>query len=93
MSDEDGNGDGEVVSGPSIASMLEADGAPALRPDTVTLRVLRHLQRLDEGVVGIARTLDVPVAGRGGTRRAGRTADGGGRRLLTSGPHWSSPKY
>ncbi|ARF53868.1 FUSC family protein [Streptomyces gilvosporeus] len=78
--DGDGDGDGEVISGPSIASMLEADGAPALRPDTVTLRVLRHLQRLDEGVVGIARTLDVPVAGRGGTRRAqeGRLTGAGG---------------
>ncbi|RVU27773.1 FUSC family protein [Streptomyces antnestii] len=55
---------GEVEAGASIASMLEADGTGALRSGTVTFRVLRHLQRLDEGVVGLARPLDVPVAGR-----------------------------
>ncbi|MCX5084811.1 FUSC family protein [Streptomyces sp. NPDC056121] len=55
---------GEVQAGASIASMLEADGPGALRSGTVTFRVLRHLQRLDEGVVGLARPLDVPVAGR-----------------------------
>lgn len=55
---------GEVQAGASIASMLEADGPGALRSGTVTYRVLRHLQRLDEGVVGLARPLDVPVAGR-----------------------------
>ncbi|MFD0065814.1 FUSC family protein [Streptomyces sp. NPDC056637] len=55
---------GEVQAGASIASMLEADGTGALRSGTVTFRVLRHLQRLDEGVVGLARPLDVPVAGR-----------------------------
>lgn len=54
---------GEVQAGASIASMLEADGTGALRSGTVTFRVLRHLQRLDEGVVGLARPLDVPVAG------------------------------
>lgn len=53
---------GEVEAGASIASMLEADGTGALRSGTVTYRVLRHLQRLDEGVVGLARPLDVPVA-------------------------------
>ncbi|MFG2205761.1 FUSC family protein [Streptomyces sp. NPDC048638] len=58
----------EVESGASIASLLEADGAPAPTSGTVTFRVLRHLQRLDEGVVGIARALEVPVAGRGGRR-------------------------
>ncbi len=57
---------GEVESGASIASMLEADGSGAPRSGTVTYRVLRHLQRLDEGVVGLARPLDVPVAGRSG---------------------------
>ncbi|MFE0380292.1 FUSC family protein [Streptomyces inhibens] len=62
----DENADGEVESGASIASMLEADGSAARQPGTVTSRVLRHLQRLDEGVVGIARPLDVPVAGRKG---------------------------
>ncbi|MFF2503239.1 FUSC family protein [Streptomyces sp. NPDC058067] len=55
---------GEVEAGASIASMLEADGTGALRSGTVTFRVLRHLQRLDEGVVGLARPLDVPIAGR-----------------------------
>ncbi|QTZ95580.1 FUSC family protein [Streptomyces auratus AGR0001] len=58
--------EGEVQSGASIASMLETAGSGALRTGTVTFRVLRHLQRLDEGVVGIARPLDVPVAGRSG---------------------------
>lgn len=57
---------GEVESGASIASMLEAEGSGAPRSGTVTYRVLRHLQRLDEGVVGLARPLDVPVAGRSG---------------------------
>lgn len=57
---------GEVESGASIASMLEAEGSGAPRSGTVTYRVLRHLQRLDEGVVGLARPLEVPVAGRSG---------------------------
>ncbi|WP_234430762.1 FUSC family protein [Streptomyces sp. NRRL F-4489] len=61
--------DGEVEAGASIASLLEADGSPVPPSHTVTFRVLRHLQRLDEGVVGIARALDVPVAGRGGGGR------------------------
>ena len=52
---------GEVVSGASIASMLEETDPAALRSGTVTFRVLRHLQRLDEGVIGLARPLDVPV--------------------------------
>ncbi|MFJ3950408.1 FUSC family protein [Streptomyces libani] len=55
--------EGEVDSGFSIAAMLEAAGSGALQSGTVTFRVLRHLQRLDEGVVGLARPLDVPVAG------------------------------
>ncbi|WP_189307699.1 FUSC family protein [Streptomyces albospinus] len=62
--------EGEVESGASIASMLDADDSPALRSGTVTFRVLRHLQRLDEGVVGIARSLDVPVTGRSGSRNS-----------------------
>lgn len=62
---EDDKATGEVESGASIASMLEAEGSGAPRSGTVTYRVLRHLQRLDEGVVGLARPLDVPVAGRG----------------------------
>ncbi|TGB11618.1 FUSC family protein [Streptomyces sp. MZ04] len=65
--DDDKTG-GEVESGASIASMLEADGSGALRSGTVAYRVLRHLQRLDEGVVGLARPLDVPVAGRPGSK-------------------------
>ncbi|MFF2809060.1 FUSC family protein [Streptomyces sp. NPDC058000] len=56
--------DGEVEAGASIASLLDADGSPVPPSHTVTFRVLRHLQRLDEGVVGIARALDVPVTGR-----------------------------
>ncbi len=64
----DEHAEGEVESGASIASMLEADDSPALRSGTVTFRVLRHLQRLDEGVVGIARSLDVPVSGRNGSK-------------------------
>lgn len=55
--------EGEVESGVSIAAMLDAAGSGALRSGSVTFRVLRHLQRLDEGVVGLARPLDVPVAG------------------------------
>ncbi|MFE6684947.1 FUSC family protein [Streptomyces sp. NPDC057743] len=62
--------DGEVEAGASIASLLEADGSPVPPSHTVTFRVLRHLQRLDEGVVGIARALDVPVAGRTGRKKS-----------------------
>ncbi|MFG3114720.1 FUSC family protein [Streptomyces sp. NPDC048197] len=62
--------EGEVEAGASIAAMLEASDSPALRSGTVTFRVLRHLQRLDENVVGIARPLDVPVAGRNAGPRA-----------------------
>ncbi|MEV8016052.1 FUSC family protein [Streptomyces sp. NPDC086554] len=65
---DDDKANGEVKAGASIASMLEADGSGALRSGTVTYRVLRHLQRLDEGVVGLARPLDVPVAGRPGSK-------------------------
>ncbi|MCK7622480.1 FUSC family protein [Streptomyces sp. RS10V-4] len=61
--------EGEVEAGASIASLLEADGSPVPPSHTVTFRVLRHLQRLDEGVVGIARALDVPVAGRAGRKK------------------------
>ncbi|MEV0096905.1 FUSC family protein [Streptomyces sp. NPDC050738] len=55
---------GEIESGASIASLLKADGAGMQPTRTVASRVLRHLQRLDEGVVGLARPLDVPVADR-----------------------------
>ncbi|MGW0080833.1 FUSC family protein [Streptomyces sp. NPDC003393] len=51
-----------VETGPSIASLLGADGTPGTpRYGRVTDRVLRHLQRLDESVVGLARPLRVPV--------------------------------
>ncbi|NUP19565.1 MAG: FUSC family protein [Streptomyces sp.] len=51
----------ELRTGPSIASLLgpAAPGTP--RYGRVTDRVLRHLQRLDEGVAGLARPLGVPV--------------------------------
>lgn len=54
----------EVETGPSIASLLEPDIPGTPRFGRVTDRVLRHLQRLDEGVVGLARPLDVPVGPR-----------------------------
>ncbi|GAA1011746.1 FUSC family protein [Streptomyces thermogriseus] len=51
-----------IERGPSIASLLDTEGLPdAFRYDRVTDRVLRHLQRLDEAVVGLARPLGVPV--------------------------------
>ncbi|MFB1045840.1 FUSC family protein [Streptomyces chrestomyceticus] len=56
--------DAQVTSGATIVSLLESDGSGAPNPGTVTYRVLRHLQRLDEGVSGLARPLGVPVAGR-----------------------------
>ncbi|WP_338703917.1 FUSC family protein [Streptomyces sp. Q6] len=54
-----------VESGASIAAMLETDGLGVPAANTVTFRVLRHLQRLDEGVTGLARPLGVPVGPRG----------------------------
>ncbi|MEU6812811.1 FUSC family protein [Streptomyces sp. NPDC046831] len=52
----------EVESAPSIASLLEPGTAGTPRYGRVTDRVLRHLQRLDEAVLGLARPLGVPVA-------------------------------
>ncbi|MET8572754.1 FUSC family protein [Streptomyces sp. NPDC004783] len=52
----------EVETGPSIASLLEPDVDGAPRYGRITGRVLRHLERLDEAVVGLARPLGVPVA-------------------------------
>jgi uncharacterized membrane protein YccC len=52
----------EVRTGPSIASLLKPGVAATPRYGRVTDRVLRHLQRLDEAVVGLARPLTVPVA-------------------------------
>lgn len=51
----------EMETGPSIAAMLEPGTLGAPRYGRVTDRVLRHLQRLDEAVVGLARPLGVPV--------------------------------
>ncbi|WP_372349277.1 FUSC family protein [Streptomyces sp. KL116D] len=55
---------GGVESGASIAAMLETDGLGVPAANTVTFRVLRHLQRLDEGITGLARPLGVPVGPR-----------------------------
>ncbi|MDR6978899.1 hypothetical protein J2X68_005633 [Streptomyces sp. 3330] len=52
----------EVLTGPSIASLLMPGGPGTPRYGRVTDRVLRHLQRLDEAVVGLARPLGAPVA-------------------------------
>lgn len=62
---------GGVEAGASVAAMLEGTQPGVPRPGTVTFRVLRHLQRLDEGVVGLARPLGVPVS----TGPAPRTPD------------------
>ncbi|MGW5618956.1 FUSC family protein [Streptomyces sp. NPDC003877] len=49
-----------VETGPSIAALLGSDaGTP--RYGRITDRVLRHLERLDEAVLGLARPLGVPV--------------------------------
>ncbi|GAA3043780.1 FUSC family protein [Streptomyces glomeratus] len=50
-----------IETGPSIASMLKPGTLGAPRYDRVTDRVLRHLQRLDEAVAGLARPLHVPT--------------------------------
>ncbi|MDT9699119.1 FUSC family protein [Streptomyces sp. P17] len=50
-----------VETGPSIASLLEPQAPGTTRYGRVTDRVLRHLHRLDESVVGLARPLGVPV--------------------------------
>ncbi|MFD9002484.1 FUSC family protein [Streptomyces sp. NPDC059582] len=60
VADEDATTEVEVETGPSIASLLGPDVTP--RYGRITGRVLRHLQRLDEAVVGLARPLGVPVA-------------------------------
>ena len=52
----------EIETGPSIASLLEPDVPGTPRYGRITDRVLRHLQRLDETVAGLARPLGVPVA-------------------------------
>lgn len=56
----------EVETGPSIASLLgDTGGAP--RYGQITDRVLRHLERLDEAVTGLARPLRVPARAGTGT--------------------------
>jgi uncharacterized membrane protein YccC len=64
---EDDAGDGVAETGASLASMLESRTPGSPRHDRVTGRVLRHLQRLDEGVIGLARPLGVRVAASDGT--------------------------
>ncbi|MEU4930270.1 FUSC family protein [Streptomyces yokosukanensis] len=49
----------EIERGPSIASMLEPGTLRTPRYGRVTDRVLRHLQRLDEAVSGLARPLGI----------------------------------
>ncbi|ATL32888.1 hypothetical protein KY5_7870c [Streptomyces formicae] len=56
--------DGTIESGASIAAMLDSGRHEVLRTGSVAFRVLRHLQRLDEGIVGLARPLGVPLAAR-----------------------------
>ncbi|MFJ4690685.1 FUSC family protein [Streptomyces sp. NPDC088766] len=51
----------EVRTGPSVASLLDPGAPGTPRYGRVTDRVLRHLQRLDEAVAGLARPLGVPV--------------------------------
>ncbi|MER6675187.1 FUSC family protein [Streptomyces sp. NPDC000983] len=50
-----------VSSGPSVAALLESHAPDSIRYGRVTDRVLRHLQRLDESVVGLARPLETPL--------------------------------
>ncbi|MGY3200164.1 putative membrane protein YccC [Streptomyces sp. TE5632] len=54
-----------IETGPSFASLLGGSGDDgASRYGRITGRVLRHLERLDEAVVGLARPLGVPLATR-----------------------------
>ncbi|UFR07599.1 FUSC family protein [Streptomyces sp. Go40/10] len=55
----DPRADAGIETGPSIASMLEPGTLRTPRYGRVTDRVLRHLQRLDEAVSGLARPLGV----------------------------------
>ncbi|MFJ5533120.1 FUSC family protein [Streptomyces sp. NPDC093261] len=59
VSDE--HADAQIETGPSLASILKPGTLGAPRYDRVTDRVLRHLQRLDEAVAGLARPLHVPT--------------------------------
>ncbi|MFF3150077.1 FUSC family protein, partial [Streptomyces sp. NPDC057927] len=71
---EDDDTEGVAETGPSLASMLETDRPGLPRHDRVTDRVLRHLQRLDEGVIGLARPLGVPVSTPANTASRGPAA-------------------
>ncbi|MEU3708722.1 FUSC family protein [Streptomyces catenulae] len=51
----------KVGAGASIAAILKEEGSRTPPTGSVASRVLRHLQRVDEGVVGLARPLGVPV--------------------------------
>ncbi|MER6241728.1 FUSC family protein [Streptomyces griseorubiginosus] len=51
-----------VETGPSIASLLDTEVPGTPRFGRVTDRVVRHVQRLDETLVGLARPLHVPVS-------------------------------
>ncbi|MFE9452880.1 FUSC family protein [Streptomyces sp. NPDC006739] len=53
----DGRAPSGIETGPSIASMLQPGTLRTPRYGRVTDRVLRHLQRLDEAVAGLARPL------------------------------------
>ncbi|WP_338106307.1 FUSC family protein [Streptomyces alboflavus] len=57
-----GEGDTTLVRGPGIPAQLAVSEGGA-RPEDVnaTRRVLRHLQRVDESIQGLARTLHLPV--------------------------------
>ncbi len=73
----DENATGSVAAGASVAAILEGPQPGTPRPGSVTFRVLRHIQRLDECVVGLARPLDVPVdTGRSPSAPASATAGG-----------------
>ena len=50
-----------IEAGPGIAALLETDSLGVPAPHTVTFRVLRHLQRIDEDVIALARPLGVDV--------------------------------
>ncbi|MBU3065844.1 FUSC family protein [Nocardia sp. NEAU-G5] len=50
-----------IEAGPGIAALLETDSLGVPAPRTVTFRALRHLQRIDEDVIALARPLGVDV--------------------------------
>ncbi|GCB53051.1 hypothetical protein SNL152K_10408 [Streptomyces sp. NL15-2K] len=60
----DEHADVGIETGSSIAALLEPDLPGTPRYGRITDRVLRHLQRLDESVAGLARPLGVPAAAR-----------------------------